>query len=483
MPEAGAAWRVCGLLRRGRVVYSVGAMTHGLDDTIAAIATAPGEGSVAVVRMSGPETYRIADEVFRTRGPPPSRRQPWRFAYGGIEAVDGGLIDEVLMLFMRAPRSYTREDMVEIQSHGGAMAARRILRRLLRAGARLAEPGEFTRRAFLNGRLDLMQAEAVLDVIRSRSERAAAAAEEQLAGGLSRRFNALYDGLLALAADLEATLDFPEDELPETVFADLAGRLAAARAEAARLLDTWDEGHLLRDGAVVVISGRPNAGKSTLMNRLLGTDRAITSSTPGTTRDSIEEGFVLNGIPLRLVDTAGLRETQCEIEQEGIRRTEKHLQTADIKILMLDSCAGIDASEAARLAALNPACSLVVVNKIDLGDRVADAALRDLPRVRTDLRAGTGLDRLREVLAGMLEGRLDLSARPHAVISERHRRLLEAAMADLDEAAARLAAGEDQALLAAEGLRGALERIGEATGRVYHDELLDSIFSRFCIGK
>ena len=230
---AFAIWMVCVASSR---------MTMMMDDTIAAIATAPGEGAVAIVRLSGPETLRIADAIFRGHGKPPSQRAPYTVAYGEVITEHGESIDEVLILTMRAPNSYTREDVVEVQSHGGHLSARRILRRILQEGARPAEPGEFTCRAFLNGRIDLMQAEAVIDVVRSKSERAAVAAEEQLAGVLSKKFNHLYDRVVAVTADLEATLDFPEDELPDAVFSEIHDRLVGIRLDLSRLIGTWETG-------------------------------------------------------------------------------------------------------------------------------------------------------------------------------------------------------------------------------------------------
>ncbi len=277
-----------------------------LNDTIAAISTAAGEGGISVIRISGPDTYRIADDIFAGSGPPPSRREPFTFAYGHVTDVGGRMIDEVLMLFMRAPRSYTREDMVEIHGHGGGIQSRQLLRRVLEAGARSAEPGEFTRRAFLHGRIDLTQAEAVLDLIRARSDRAAGAAIDQLGGFITKRVTNIYDNAMSVAGDLEATMDFPEDELPEAVMADIRQRLDGVDRDMAELLSTWGEGRVLREGVLAVIAGKPNVGKSTLLNALLGSERAIVSDVPGTTRDHIEEVWILDGIPIRLVDTAGL---------------------------------------------------------------------------------------------------------------------------------------------------------------------------------
>jgi tRNA modification GTPase len=397
---------------------------------------------------------------------------------------EGAYLDECLALFMRAPRSFTGEDVVELQGHGGVLPVRRVLRAVLDAGARQAEPGEFTRRAFLNGRLDLVQAEAVLDLVRAKSDRAATAAYEQLEGRLSLEFDAVYRDLLATAADLEAALDFPEEEVPDAVPAELRGRLGDVRTRIGTLLDTSEEGHALREGALVVISGRPNVGKSTLLNGLLGRDRAIVSRTPGTTRDFIEEGIVLDGIPLRLVDTAGLRETACDLEQEGIRRAENMSQNADMQVFMIDCSRPLHPDDRARADALDPERGLIVLNKSDLGSRVPGTAFPGHESVTTSLVHPSGLRKVRHAIGGRLAANLHLSARPHAAISERHRRCLLAAVRDVEDAARQLALPSGaQEELAASSLRSALEQLGHLTGKTYEEELLDHIFARFCIGK
>ncbi len=448
-------------------------------DTIAAIATPPGEGGVGIVRISGPAVWTIADELFRPLDKTPvSQREHGTFAYGKVVDAAGAEIDTGLALIMRAPKSYTCEDVVEIQGHGGSVGMRRILRRALEAGARMAEPGEFTKRAFLNGRIDLLQAEGIFDLIRARSDRAAAAALEQMEGKLSREFDAIYDAFLEVAANLETTLDFVEDELPDDVFTGIADLLDRTFRSLDALLDTWDEGRLLREGARVVILGRPNAGKSTLLNVLLGFDRAIVSSTAGTTRDTIEEGFVLDGIPLRIIDTAGLRETEDEIEAEGIRRAEAHSAEAHLSIYLIDASQPLHEEDRLRLKKLAPERSVVVLNKVDQGRAV------DLAGVETCLRSGAGVEELKRAMAAAIERGADLTAPPHAVISERHRQLLILSHREAQQARAFLNQNvEENAVLAAEHLRSALEFLGQVTGRVYHEELLDNIFSRFCIGK
>ncbi|MBN1268818.1 MAG: tRNA uridine-5-carboxymethylaminomethyl(34) synthesis GTPase MnmE [Kiritimatiellae bacterium] len=499
------------------------------DDTIAAIATAAGEGGISIVRISGARALPIADALFRGAGPKPSqrpshvvlhghitckdpegratpsafaaRRRPAEPRLGGPPASPGEAlragtprptshhsghpdVDEVLLVIMRAPHTYTREDVVEIQGHGGQVAARRILRRVLDAGARLAEPGEFTRRAFLNGRLDLLQAEAVLDLVRARSDRAAAAALEQLDGALSAKFNQLYEELLAAAADLEATLDFPEEDVPQAILDTLPARLDSASTQIASLLAMWDEGKLLREGALVVIAGRPNVGKSTMLNALLGMPRAIVSCMPGTTRDTIEEGLVLDGIPVRLVDTAGLRDVACEVEREGVQRAREHIRRADIHIYMIDASQPLAKDDEGHVTLLDPARSVIVLNKTDLGRALTASRLPGYTAVETSLTQGVGVQLVRDALRSKLEADLDLSVPPHAVISERHRRLLLEANATIREARELLAEGRDDfAVLVAERLRTAIESIGQATGRSLDEGLLDAVFSRFCIGK
>lgn len=454
-------------------------------DTIAAIATPPGEGGVGVVRISGSKVWNMVDQLFQPMdGTPVSVREHGTFAYGRIVEADGAEIDTGLALVMRAPKSYTCEDVVEIQGHGGAVGMRRILRRTLDAGARMAEPGEFTKRAFLNGRIDLLQAEGIFDLIRARSDRAASAAMEQMEGKLSRQFNGIYEAFLEVAANLETTLDFVEDELPDDVFSGIADLLDRTFQALDELLDTWDEGRLLREGARVVILGRPNAGKSTLLNALLGFDRAIVSSTAGTTRDTIEEGFVLDGIPLRIIDTAGLRETDCEIEAEGVRRAEAHSAEAHLAVYLIDASQPLHEEDRVRLEKLDPARSVVVLNKVDQGNQLSASKFQVSSFIEASLISGTGINALKAAMAETLENGTNLQAPSHAVISERHRNLLIRSHREAKQARAFLNQNvEENAVLAAEHLRSALEFLGQITGRVYHEELLESIFSRFCIGK
>ena len=454
-------------------------------DTIAAVATAAGVAGIAIVRISGPESLGIADAVFRgsTR---PSEQPGGTFLHGRVRpagAAPGGAdLDEVILLVYRAPQSYTREDVVEIQGHGGRACAGRILRAALESGARAAEPGEFTRRAFLNGRIDLLQAEAVADLIQARSERAASAALEQLEGGLSSSIGNTYDALLNIAATLEATLDFPEDELPPLTVPDLLKGVEAGARELEQMIGTWGEGHLLREGALVAICGRPNVGKSSLLNRWLGSDRAIVTKTPGTTRDTIEEQVILDGIPLRLVDTAGLRRAECHIERQGVERAQAVMGRADVVIYLVDASQPLCVEDRHAIDALSPTTSVLVLNKTDLGVRIDPKTLPFPAAASCSLLQGEGLA---EIAAGVTAVLAPASAdTPHAAISERHRQYIQNALNALNECAALLREnGEDHAVLAATEIRTALELLGELTGRSYTPELLNSIFSRFCIGK
>ena len=457
----------------------------GPADTIAAIATAPGEGAIAIVRVSGPDTYALADRFFRCPAPAPSARAAGTFAHGQVaDPAMGEVLDEALLLIFRAPHSYTGEDSVEIQCHGGSQAAHRILDALLSSGARQAEPGEFTKRAFLNDKMDLTQAEAVLDLIHARSERAARLATTQLEDALGLRIRALYDSLLTVAADIEAMLDFPDDELPQSVPKEIGVRLSVISAEIQTLLDTWHEGHVLREGARIVIAGAPNVGKSTLLYLLAGRDRAIVSPHPGTTRDTIEESITLQGYPLQLVDTAGLRDAPCEIEQEGIRRTHRALAEADLCICLVDASQTLSADEKSFLAAHDPQKMIVLLNKIDLGQSIRPENIPWIDCMSVSLKKSPPMDEISEKIVQKVVRKTSGDDHGALAISERHRNALSIALDDVKYAIQRINSGsEADFLLAATHARTALDSIGFIFGKNCTKEMLDSIFSRFCVGK
>ena len=451
-----------------------------LADTIAAIATAPGEGGIAIVRVSGGDAQIIAEKIFL-----PSADRPavhGTFSHGHVIDTDGSThIDEVLMMTFKAPASYTREDVVEIQCHGGTRAAQAVLRAVLEAGARPADPGEFTQRAFLNGRIDLLQAEAVLDLIRARSDRAAGAAMEQLEGGLSASVGDCYECIILATSDLEASLDFPEEGLPDAVMPAIEARLKQGSEALTSLLASWGEGHILRDGALVIICGRPNVGKSTLLNSLLQRDRAIVTDLPGTTRDSIEEQFVLDGIPLRLVDTAGLRASDCPVEKEGITRAQDLIAVADIVLYVIDGSCELHEDDIAEIERFSEKATIVLLNKTDLGAKLTPEQFPGKDVISCSLLSDGAPEALREAITGSVG--LDTAIPAHAVISERHRNCVQTALVALNEALAVLSGPSCDVAIACQSLRTCLQELGLLTGRSYSDDLLDSIFSRFCIGK
>ena len=443
-------------------------------DTIAAISTAVGEGAISLVRLSGENAIGVADRIFRGREKP-SEMESHRQRFGELVNGEGGVIDEVLLAVHRAPKSYTGEDVVEISGHGGMLITARVLEACLEAGARAAEAGEFTERAFLNGKMDLTQAEAVIDLIRARSDLALRAAREQLAGRLGAEVGSIREGLIALLAQLEASIDFGEEGItPEDDDAHRA-RLTDIRARIDALLATADHGRILREGVRTVIYGATNAGKSSLLNRLLGFPRAIVSEIPGTTRDTIEEVIHLRGIPFRLLDTAGLRDSADALERAGMERTHCALETADIVIQVADRHApkpdGFD-------EVLSDQPHVLLLNKADLPEH-PDWAGRDALRISCTQDDGLrGLeDRLAEVV-----GRRNMQPESGFAVNVRHADCLRRSAASCALAAETMR-GNMGAEFALVDLRGALHAIGEILGGSDHEAVLDSVFAQFCIGK
>lgn len=446
------------------------------DETIAALATAPGEAAIALVRVSGPAAAEIAERVFRRAGRPLARRRQTRVR---VHAADGEVLDDGLATRFAAPASYTGEEVIEFSGHGGPQVSRRVLEAFLAAGARPAEPGEFTQRAFLHGKLDLTQAEAVMDVIRAQSDLALRAARQQLAGGLRERIEGLREALLDVVAHVEAYIDFPDEDISPETGAALQARAEAVRAGVAALLDTARPGRLLREGVRTVLFGAPNAGKSSLLNALAGFDRAIVSATPGTTRDTIEEFIAVRGLPLRLIDTAGLRESDDAVEQAGMARTERALAEADLALEVVDaSLPPSDATTAASLSAGD--ATLRVLNKVDLGEHPAWQAQRGL---RVSCRTGAGVAELAEAIhAAVTSGEVVWSGQELIAVNARHRECLARAADGLDRALATLAAGESPEFVALD-LRIALGALGEVVGGTDVEDILGRIFATFCLGK
>lgn len=449
------------------------------DDTIAAVATPFGEGAVAVVRVSGSAASSLLAEIFSSAASTTRDLEPRRQYLGKVvDPSSGDVVDEALVTFFPGPASYTGDDLVEIACHGGVHVTRRVLEAVLAAGARPAGPGEFTQRAFLNGKMDLTQAEAVMDLIRSRSDLALVSAQAQLSGGLGRGMEAMRQDLLGVLAHLEAYIDFPEEGIDPQTGVSMVARMAAARDEIARLLGTAERGRILRDGVATVICGAPNVGKSSLLNALSGRDRAIVSELAGTTRDTIEEAIHVGGFALRLIDTAGMRESEDVIEREGISRTRRALGEADLIIEVVDASRAPDDQE--RVAIDVPAAArILVLNKVDLGEDPAWARAGD---VRISCTAETGIHKL----AGLVErvigaGRADFGRDPIA-INTRHQDCLRRACEALEVAIKGL---EEEAFteLVAIDIRAALDTIGEVVGKADTEDVLGEIFANFCIGK
>jgi tRNA modification GTPase len=464
-----------------------------LDDTIAAIATPLGEGGLAVVRLSGPQSLAVADKCFLPFGKnslKPSEATSHTIQYGKIVLGDK-TVDEVLLAVLRAPRTFTREDTVEITCHGGILPAKLVLDALFENGARPAEPGEFTRRAFLNGRLDLAQAEAVADLIYSRTELALAAANEQLAGKLSQRINRLRDDLMHTLAHVEAHIDFPDEDIAPDTKEQLLKRLENGVKFMDELLRTANEGQILRRGIRAAIVGRPNVGKSSVLNQLLGRDRAIVSPVPGTTRDTIEETANIRGLPVVFIDTAGLREARDEIEQEGIRRSRESLARAEFILHVLDASEPLTNEDENLFAEFAAKKRILIRNKIDLPVKLElppeFRVTRHVSRVTSPVvdvccLSGQGIEPLKdaikelawsgEIKAGMLQ----------VMINSRHQDALNRARAATLQTLEALRADATLELVAMD-LRIAANAVGEIVGKTATEDLLDSIFSQFCIGK
>jgi len=442
-------------------------------DAIAAISTPPGEGAIALIRVSGRDAIEIADQIFRGKDSPsefPSHAQRL-----GEIVENNRLIDQVILSVHRAPASYTGEDLVEISCHGGALVSARVLEVCLRAGARAAEPGEFTERAYFNGKMDLTQAEAVIDLIRAQTDLALRSATEQLEGRLGEKIRTIRDELVALLANVNASIDFPDEGIAPDEGEKLHARFDSIEKKIAELLATADQGRILREGVRVVIYGATNAGKSSLLNRLLGYERAIVSDIPGTTRDTIEEAVNLRGIPIRLTDTAGLRSAADQIERQGIARTEKSLELGDLLLHIVDRNAPKPANFSERAG---EQAELLVFNKSDLpehGDWNGCEALR------ISCVTNEGFGELEEKIIERITQK-NLRAQSALAINVRHRDCLRRAQEALAHARIASVEGASPEYFAID-LNVAIDAVGEVIGTVDTEDVLASVFSQFCIGK
>ncbi len=443
------------------------------DDTIAGISTPPGQGAIAVIRISGPRAIAIAERLF-ARANPGSPLVERVLHFGCFRSPEDKL-DEGMAVVFRAPRSYTGEHMAEFHCHGGVLVASRLLEAVLGAEARAAEPGEFTRRAFLNGKMDLTQAEAVMDVIRASTSLALRAAQEQLSGRLGREVEEIRSHLLRTVAHVEAYIDFPDEGIEPHTGDRLLAEIDTIHSRIERLLATANEGRILREGVRLVLCGEPNAGKSSLLNRLLGFDRAIVSSSPGTTRDTIEELASLRGIPFRITDTAGLRESADVVEREGVERARRAIETADVIVRIADITQNPNLEPRDR--------EILALNKVDLVD--PGIAMKPLPAtgvVAISCLTGEGIDHLVDLIVAKARGDHPTDVPILAAINARHQACLQRAQSRLREAGEKLRDGLDPELIAVP-LREALDAVGEVIGAADAEEILGAIFGTFCIGK
>ncbi|HEY7321319.1 MAG TPA: tRNA uridine-5-carboxymethylaminomethyl(34) synthesis GTPase MnmE [Candidatus Binatia bacterium] len=455
------------------------------EDTIAAIATPPGEGGVGIIRVSGPEAERIATALFFRDAGENTRLKSHMLHYGMIrDPKTKKFLDQVLLVVMRKPHSYTGEDIAEVHCHGGVFLVRQILGLILSMGARHAEPGEFTKRAFLNGRIDLAQAEAVLDLISARTEKGVDLALSQIKGDLSNWIDGLRNGLLDVLAEVEAAIDFPEEEIEVLEAPALIAKIDGLRANISQIIETYEWGRLLREGARVCICGRPNVGKSSLFNALLGVERVIVTPIPGTTRDVIEESINLDGLPVVLWDTAGIREAQDEVEQIGVDFSRAHLEKSDAAIIVLDGSMSLTDEDRIFLDASARKAGLIAINKMDLEQRVKYEELQqiagDKKIVAVSAKRGNNIQELKESLRETI---LPMTVEPPFVLTNlRHKSALlrgERALADALVAMEKALPPE----LVAVALQQTKESLEEVVGLIQNDDILEQVFSKFCIGK
>jgi tRNA modification GTPase len=458
------------------------------DDTISAVSTAIGEGGIGIVRLSGPKAVGIADQIFEgIKGRCVRDIASFQAGYGRIvDPAAKAAIDEVLVLVMRAPKSYTREDVVEIHCHGGPVPLRKILDLTLTYGARLAEPGEFTKRAFLNGRLDLTQAEAVIDIIRSKTDASLKMAVGHLAGHLSEKIRGMRHEILRMIAHLEAAIDFPEEDIEQIAASEVAEMLKPVIQDVDGLLSTAQTGRILREGLQTVIIGKPNVGKSSLLNALLREKRAIVTDIPGTTRDVIEEYLNIRGIPLKIVDTAGIRETADIVERIGVEKAREFVAGADLLLLLLDASTPLTPEDREVLSLLPGRQAIVLVNKSDLPvslemEEVA-RLIEDRQLIRISVLEGTGLAELEQAIVDRVYSGQVIQAEGAFVNNVRHANLLRQAKLRLEDVITTIAAGMPPDCIVVD-LRESWERLGEITGDTVGEDIIDQIFTQFCIGK
>jgi tRNA modification GTPase len=455
-------------------------------DTITAISTSPGEGGISIVRVSGDKSLGLISKIFRGKG---ERKiddiKSYTMRYGNIVEYDTEeVIDEVIVSFMKGPRSFTAEDTIEINCHGGSVVTRRILEEVIRLGARLAEPGEFTKRAFLNGRIDLSQAEAVIDIIRAKTELSAKSAIMQAEGRISREIRLYRNKLLEIIAHIEATVDFPEEDLEAVTSEQVSTDINDIIQKIDTLISTADEGKIVREGLNTVIVGKPNVGKSSLMNALLEENRAIVTEIPGTTRDVIEEYINIDGIPVKIIDTAGIREAHDVVEKIGVEKSKEKIKEADLVIIMLDLSREIDDEDKEIINYIKDKRYIVLLNKSDLNKELNDEDLCILDSryiIKISALTGNGVDELKKCIKDLFFGG-EIKSKDMFITNTRHKEALIRAKQSCT--AAVLALKNTMAIdLASIDIRNAWSYLGEITGESLEEDIIDKIFSEFCLGK
>ena len=457
------------------------------EDTIAAIATAPGAGGIGIIRLSGPKAMEIADTVFASpNGKKIANLPTYTAAFGRIVDQKGELIDEAIALLMRGPKSYTCEDVVELQCHGGPQALRSVLRAVYEAGARPAEPGEFTKRAFLNGRLDLSQAQAVMDVIQAKTEASLKVAAGHLSGAFSKRIGKLRGDILEQIAHLEASIDFPEDDVEDVVLERVDEKVMDFINYLEDMLRTARTGRILREGLMTAIIGKPNVGKSSLLNALLREERAIVTDIPGTTRDSIEEWVDLGGVPLRIVDTAGIRRTEDAVERMGVEKSREYAEDASLILALFDGSEDLTEEDEEIMKLIENRNAILVLSKKDKKPAFPPERIQErfsgFPLCRISTREETGLRELEKAILQKVYEK-DFSVEEGSFVNdERQADLLRQAKARLEEARGAVASGMGADFVSID-LRSAWEKLGEITGETVGEDIIDEIFRRFCIGK
>ena len=455
------------------------------DDTIAAVATAMGEGGIGIIRISGENSLEILNKVFCSVKKSPVENR--KLSYGFVEDnFTGERIDEVMAVYMKAPHSYTAEDVVEIQCHGSIVSLRKILALVLKNGARLAEPGEFTKRAFLNGRLDLSQAEAVIDLVRAKSDKTFDVALSQLEGSFSKKIKEIRSDLVDILVNITVNIDYPDEDIEVITYENLISGLGNVKAKVDSLLATADTGRILREGLNIAIIGKPNVGKSSLMNALLRETRAIVTEIPGTTRDTIEEALTIRNIPVKLTDTAGIRHTDDVIEKIGIEKSKESFNKADLVIFMVDNSRPLDDEDREIIEYIGDRKVLAVINKTDLENRLDISEIkRKLPNgifIETSMAREDGISRIEDEIENLVYGGKVKQNDSMMVTNVRHKALLEEASSALRDAASMAGAGEALEFLEIDVNR-AYEALGEIIGEAVNEDIINEVFARFCLGK